>query len=141
MRHNVINRVKRGFTLIEILIVVVILGILAAIVIPQFTDAAEDAQLASAQSTIQTIRGQVELFNVQTGGYPTFAGGAWTELTTANYLQGEPRNSMRNNATAIASGTAAPGAASGGVATDGWYWNTANEIMYIIDDAGLVMNW
>ena len=63
MRHNVINRAKRAFTLIEILIVVVILGILAAIVIPQFTDAADDAQLASVQSQIQTIRGQVELFN------------------------------------------------------------------------------
>lgn len=141
MRHNVINRAKRGFTLIEILIVVVILGILAAIVIPQFTDAADDAQLASVQSQIQTIRGQVELFNVQTGAYPTFAGGAWTELTSANYLQGDPRNAMRNNATDIVAGTAAPGAASGAAAGDGWYWHTTNEIMYAIDNAGNVMDW
>ena len=141
MRHNVINRAKRGFTLIEILIVVVILGILAAIVIPQFTDAADDAQLAAVQSQIQTIRGQVELFNVQTGSYPTFAGGVWTELTTANYLQGDPRNAMRNNATDIVAGVVAPGGASGGAATDGWYWNTTSQIMYAIDDADNVMDW
>ena len=65
----------------------------------------------------------------------------WTELTTANYLQGDPRNAMRNNATDIVAGVVAPGGASGGAATDGWYWNTTSQIMYIIDDADNVMDW
>ena len=49
------TQVKRAFTLIEILIVVVILCILAAIVIPQFTDASQQASNSSLQSQLQTI--------------------------------------------------------------------------------------
>jgi len=56
---------KSGFTLIEILIVVIILGILAAIVIPQFTNASEDARKSSLSSQLQTLRSQVELFKLQ----------------------------------------------------------------------------
>ena len=43
---------KSGFTLIEILIVVIILGILAAIVIPQFSNASNDARKSSLASTV-----------------------------------------------------------------------------------------
>lgn len=56
---------KRGFTLVEILIVVVILGILAAIVIPQFTQASTEAKTNSLASDLQTLRSQIELYKVQ----------------------------------------------------------------------------
>ncbi|HNS19180.1 MAG TPA: prepilin-type N-terminal cleavage/methylation domain-containing protein [Sedimentisphaerales bacterium] len=56
---------KRGFTLVEILIVVVILGILAAIVIPQFTQASTEAKTNSLCSNLQTLRSQIELYKVQ----------------------------------------------------------------------------
>lgn len=58
-------RARSGFTLVEILIVVIILGILAAIVIPQFTDASTQARLSSLKSDLQTIRSQIELYKVQ----------------------------------------------------------------------------
>ena len=58
-------RKNSGFTLIEILIVVIILGILAAIVIPQFTNASNDARNSSLASQLQTLRSQVELFKLQ----------------------------------------------------------------------------
>src|ERR1051326_5748674 len=61
---------KGGFTLVEILIVVIILGILAAIVIPQFTNASQDARVNSVQSTLQTLRSQIELFKVQHADKP-----------------------------------------------------------------------
>ncbi|MEX2216448.1 MAG: prepilin-type N-terminal cleavage/methylation domain-containing protein [Phycisphaeraceae bacterium] len=72
---------NKGFTLVEILIVVVILGILAAIVIPQFTNASESARGSSLVTQLQTLRSQLELYQVQhNGDYPTVAQlgvGAW----------------------------------------------------------------
>jgi general secretion pathway protein G len=56
---------RRGFTLVEILIVVIILGILAAIVIPQFTNASEDARKSNMASQLQTLRSQIELYKLQ----------------------------------------------------------------------------
>jgi len=63
-------RAKNGFTLVEILIVVVILGILAAIVIPQFTEASTEAKLASLCTDLQTLRSQIELYKIQHNDIP-----------------------------------------------------------------------
>lgn len=74
---------NRGFTLVELLIVVIILAILAAIVIPQFSSSTEDAKLSSLQTTLSTMRGSIELYYNQHGGrYP----GAYKETdgTTAS---------------------------------------------------------
>src|SRR4051812_26545283 len=78
---------NKGFTLVEILIVVIILGILAAIVIPQFTNASTDARKNSLSSQLQTMRSQFELYKLQhndklpsafsTAGRKT----DWTQLT------------------------------------------------------------
>src|SRR5881394_2396203 len=64
MLARVPNR-KTGFTLVEILIVVIILGILAAIVIPQFTNASQDARESALLSQLQTLRSQIELYKLQ----------------------------------------------------------------------------
>jgi len=55
---------KSGFTLVEILIVVVILGILAAIVIPQFTSASVEAKESALVSNLQSMRSQIELYKI-----------------------------------------------------------------------------
>src|SRR3989454_8098683 len=76
---------KSGFTLVEILIVVIILGILAAIVIPQFTNASSDARNSSLASLLQTIRSQVQLYKLQHGdALPNIVGAGpanWAPLT------------------------------------------------------------
>ena len=56
---------RKGFTLIEILIVVIILGILAAIVIPQFTNASREAKQSSLVTQVQSMRSQIALFKLQ----------------------------------------------------------------------------
>ncbi len=58
-------KAKSGFTLVEILIVVVILGILAAIVIPQFTEASTEAKESRLCTDLQTMRSQIELYKAQ----------------------------------------------------------------------------
>ncbi len=55
----------KGFTLVEILIVVIILGILAAIVIPQFTEASSEARISNLMTNLQTIRSQLLLYKTQ----------------------------------------------------------------------------
>ncbi|HZN68367.1 MAG TPA: type II secretion system protein [Tepidisphaeraceae bacterium] len=56
-----------GFTLIEILIVVVLLGIMAAIVFPQFTNSSHQAKQAALAKIVQTVRTQIVLYKAQHG--------------------------------------------------------------------------
>src|SRR5438067_5963842 len=84
------NRTRKGgFTLVEILIVVIILGILAAIVIPQFSSASNDARKSSLASTAQTMRSQIALYRLQhndvlpgTGASGFSSATFWTHMTT-----------------------------------------------------------
>ena len=78
---NAYRTVRRGFTLVEILIVVIILGILAAIVIPQFTNASEDARKSNMQSQLQTLRSQIELYKLQHRDEPPPQATFWNHMT------------------------------------------------------------
>lgn len=59
------NRKQGGFTLVELLIVVIILGILAAVVIPQFNSAANESKEAALASNLATVRQAIEMYKVQ----------------------------------------------------------------------------
>ena len=61
---------QRGFTLVELLIVVIILAILAGIIIPQFTAATDDANQAAYDTNIANIRSAIDLYRQQHREYP-----------------------------------------------------------------------
>src|SRR6266478_6657117 len=61
----------QAFTLIEIMVVVVILGILAATIIPQFVGTTHDAKVSAAKSHIAELESALERFNVHLDRYPT----------------------------------------------------------------------
>jgi general secretion pathway protein G len=67
---SIVNRRARGFTLVELLIVVIILAILAAIVVPQFADSANDARQSAYSTDLSNLRAVVELYRQQHGAYP-----------------------------------------------------------------------
>ncbi len=72
---------RSGFTLIEVLIVVVIMAVLAATVIPQFSNSAKDAKEGALKFNIHTLRSQIELYKTHhLGAYPT------DETTITNQL-------------------------------------------------------
>jgi general secretion pathway protein G len=121
---------RSGFTLVELLIVVIILGILAAVVIPQFSDASTDARASSLTTNLQTMRGQIELYKLQHAGtYPaqatfvdqmtktTDAAGSTTATTRpfGPYLQQVPNNPF-SNANDVSNTVSTDG-------TKGWYYD------------------
>jgi general secretion pathway protein G len=118
---------KSGFTLVEILIVVIILGILAAIVIPQFTNASQDARESSLLSQLQTLRSQIELYKLQHRDALPDLVTNWNPLTTKTdaagaastasdafgpYMQSAPSNPV-NGLNTVTNGDSALAASTG----------------------------
>lgn len=71
---------QRGFTIVELLIVIVVIGILAALVITTFTGIQQKARNTERQTDVKAIHGQVEAYYAQNGRYPTLANlndGTW----------------------------------------------------------------
>jgi general secretion pathway protein G len=130
-----------AFTLVEILIVVVILGVLAAIVIPQFSQVSAETNLTTLKGNLQTIRSQIQLYKIQHNdllpGQETFGGNVneeafITAMTTNDgtygpYLKKMPENlyiadlDSKDAITCVNE----PGAAPSGNEGTGWWFNVA----------------
>ncbi|MGB8518275.1 MAG: type II secretion system major pseudopilin GspG [Gallionella sp.] len=72
---------SRGFTLIEIMVVVVIMGIMAALVVPKLMGRADDARITAAKQDISTIVQSLKLYKLDNQRYPTTEQGLQALIT------------------------------------------------------------
>jgi len=142
-------RGRKGFTLVEILIVVVILGILAAIVIPQFSNASTEARQASLVSDLQSARAAIELYKIQhKDDMPGSGSASFTDCLTdctdidgtasagdpgdwgvyGPYLERIPTNPFNDSNDVRIDGAAA------GADTDGWRFDSSRGDFQADDD-------
>lgn len=123
---------RNAFTLIEVLIVVIIMAVLAATIIPQFSQSTDDAMNSSVEFNLHTMQTQIEMYRFQhNGNYPTvdkivaqltaqtnISGDAGTDF--GPYMQEIPANPFNNSNTVVA------GTGAAVVAGDaGWQYDEA----------------
>ncbi len=83
------KRNKLGFTLVELLVVIVVLAVLAAIVLPKFMNSSARSKESALKSDMKLIRNAVSLFQADTGKYPkTLADLAETDKTLVKTADG-----------------------------------------------------
>jgi general secretion pathway protein G len=127
---------RRGFTLVELVIVVLVIGIIAAIAAPKMFDTAGSARTNSTQQSLRTLRSAIELYRANNGSYPA-AASITTDLRA--YLQGPfpaPQVGSRQNAT-VASSTSDPITAAAASGTEGWIYNATTGQIKVNDAAGI----
>jgi general secretion pathway protein G len=122
-------RCRTAFTLVEILIVVVILGVLSAIVVPQFTNATSEAASTATMDQLVKLRHALSIYHVRNRStYPniTAGNGTWGELINSggDYLKFPPKNNWVGGAGAtVISISNTPDA--GWQTAHGWIFNPA----------------
>ncbi len=142
------NHRGNAFTLIEALILVVIVAVLAATIIPQFSTSSKDAKMSNLKYNLHLVRSQLEMYKEHhLGVYPPAVGGAdfsnqmtqktdrTATLDPANgvcgpYIEGGMPINPFNSSTcvAIVQGDAEPAAATG--SADGWQYNPRHGWFY-----------
>jgi general secretion pathway protein G len=135
---------REAFTLIEVLIVVVIMAILAAAVIPQFTDSTKDAKASTVKFNLHTLRSQIQLYRTHHNG--STPSGTLAELLASTdstgtqgtgasfpygpYLREIPLNPI-SNAKTVKVITNDPAQAADVTGSGGWLYNATTGNIWI----------
>ena len=127
---------RKGFTLLELLIVISIIAILAATMIPNFIGFDSEARLSSTKTNLNTLRTRLSLFRAKEGKYPK----DFTEMLTMTYNdQGVDKPYLDQIPVEMVSSAAGDNAVDNLTSRDplpgdgGW--------VYIVDKAKLVIDW
>ena len=83
--QKLFRRNQKGFTLVELVVVIAILGILAAIAVPRFVSTLNEAEATADAATVRAVQGAVDIYYLENGSYPTL-----TQLENGNYLDDTP---------------------------------------------------
>ena len=93
-------RKARGFTLVEIILVIIIIGILAAIIVPKFAGQSDKAKIATTKANLNSLRSAIRLFQSDNNGTPPTA--LATDLVP-NYIRAIPEEAVTPSTTVASS--------------------------------------
>lgn len=79
--HTTRRHLRAGFTLIELMVVLVIIGVLAALIVPNVLDRADDARSTAARTDVNNLMQALKLYRLDNQRYPTAAQGLQALLT------------------------------------------------------------
>jgi len=105
-RQNGKKRGYKGFTLVELVVVLVILGVLVALAVPRFTASASKAKETTFCSNVRTIKSQLELYKMTTGSYPETGSFVDSFLKNESYFESAPINPYTGTAFTATTGLA-----------------------------------
>jgi general secretion pathway protein G len=132
MLRNSNNR--RAFSLVELVVVVLIMGILAAVAAPKMFDTSTSAKQNSTRQSLATLRDAIELYKAQNGSYPAAA-----TLSTglASYLKGpfpQVQYGSHSGTSTVAASTDNPITSASG--SEAWIYNESTGEIHVNDNTG-----